>query len=158
LIHIVGTAHSTQMWSDAIKNGTSCDAKRATIEKFQSYLREVAVSLRATAIAEELSRQVVKQRDGGASVAEQVARDLKLQHHYCDPDREERQERHIESTDVAAREEFWLTCLQPLDPNATSIVFVCGADHCETFKAMLDKRKLQAQIHCPDWTLGEPAK
>jgi hypothetical protein len=93
MIYIIGTAHiRTQMWSDVIRNGESLDTDAAIVERFQLYLRDAAISLDASIIAEELSRQVVEDRPGGASVAELVADDLQVAHLYCDPDRDERRE------------------------------------------------------------------
>jgi hypothetical protein len=154
MIYIIGTAHArTQMWSDAIRNGECLDTDAATVEQFQLYLRDAAISLDAAVIAEELSQQVVEDRPGGASVAEQVAHDLQLMHLYCDPDRDERQKLCIKTG--AEREAIWLLRLQRLHPNSTSIIFVCGADHCNSFKAMLDQNELRAQIYCRDWTLND---
>src|SRR5215813_8562823 len=65
MIHIIGTAHSLQCWSDAIKSDIDCDVDLATVERFERYLRDAALSLRATAIAEELSEQSVRERQAG---------------------------------------------------------------------------------------------
>ena len=155
MIYIIGTGHTrTQMWSDAIRNGESLDTDAATVERFQLYLRDASISLDAAVIAEELSRQVVEDRPGGASVAELVAHDLQLTHLYCDPDRDERRELCIRTG--TEREAIWLSRLQRLHPNSTSIIFVCGADHCDSFKAMLDQNELYARIYCGDWTLNHP--
>ena len=62
MIHIIGTDHSkTQFWSDAIRQDRSLDTSAAIVERFKSYLREAATSLKATVIAEENSRQRVDQ-------------------------------------------------------------------------------------------------
>ena len=155
MIYIIGTGHTrTQIWSDAIRNGESLDTDAATVQRFQLYLRNVAISLDAAMIAEELSRQAVEDRPGGASVAELVAHDLRLAHLYCDPGRDERRELCIRTG--IEREAIWLSRLQRLHPNLTSIIFICGADHCDSFKALLDQYELSARIHCSDWTLIDP--
>jgi hypothetical protein len=151
MIHIIGTKHSLQCWSDAIRNGEDCDADPATVERFEQHLQEVAVMLRATVIAEELSQQCVEERQGGASVAKQVADRLGLHHLFCDPNRGERKAGGISTG--PERESFWASCIQPFLPNNISLIFVCGADHSRTFKAMLENCGLQARVHCDDWTL-----
>ena len=49
-------------------------------------MRDAAISLNATTIAEENSKQLVDQLEGGSSVAKKVAEELGLRHAYCDPD------------------------------------------------------------------------
>jgi len=151
MIHIIGTAHSLQCWSDAIKSGIDCDADPAIVERFGRYLHDAALSLRATAIAEELSEQSVRDRQGGASVAKQVAGGLGLRHLFCDPDRGEREALGIST--CRDREDVWASRLEPLSPNDTSIIFLCGANHSDTFKMTLERRGLHARVHCDDWTL-----
>jgi hypothetical protein len=148
MIHIIGTRHSLQYWSDAIRRGEDCDADPATVERFEHYLQDVARSLRATVIAEEMSQQCVEQRQGGASVAKQVANRLGLLHLFCDPDQGERDASH-------EREAFWATRVQPLSPNNTSLIFVCGADHSHSFKGVLESYGLRARVHCDDWPRRE---
>jgi hypothetical protein len=55
MIHIIGTCHSLQIWTDAIRNGESLDARREDVEAFESYLADIARSLKADLIAEEAS-------------------------------------------------------------------------------------------------------
>jgi hypothetical protein len=151
MIHIIGTRHSLQCWSDAIRNGVDCDADSATVERFEHYLQEVAGMLHATVIAEELSQENVEQRQGGASVAKQVADRMGLRHLFCDANRRERESLGISTHD--ARECVWVSRIQPLLPNNISMVFVCGADHSQTFKATLENCGLHVRVHCDDWTL-----
>jgi hypothetical protein len=151
MIHIIGTAHSVQCWSDAIKSGIDCDADPTTVKRFERYLHDAALLLGVTAIAEELSQKAVEQRRGGSSVAKEVARRLGLRHFFCDPDRDEREALGV-STGVD-REAVWASRLEPLSPNETSMIFLCGANHSDTFKRTLERRGLDARIHCDDWTL-----
>ena len=79
MIHIIGTAHErTQYWSDAIRRGELIDTNSEIVQQFELYLREAVDSLAATAIAEELSQQCFKEREGGSSVCKKVADDLGL--------------------------------------------------------------------------------
>ena len=150
MIHIIGTKHSLQCWSEAIKSRIDCDSAPATIERFEHYLRDAALSLRATAIAEELSKEAVEERQGGASVAKLVADCLGLRHLFCDPDAGEREALGISTG--SDREDVWASRLKPLAPNDTSIIFLCGANHSDTFKMTLGRWGLHARVHCDDWT------
>lgn len=150
MIYIIGTEHSkTQFWSDAIRQGISLDTCPAIVEAFEDYLREVATAAGAPVIAEENSQYCVDQMEGGASVAAKVAEGFGLRHVYCDPDREERIRLSIKS--LEEKERVWLKRLQAFSPNKTSIIFICGADHCRTFQALLQQNGLKAQIHCENW-------
>jgi hypothetical protein len=152
LIHIIGTAHArTQFWSDAIQRCQSLDACAATVERFETYVRETAISLRAKVIAEENSEHAVVQLEGGASVAKKVAEELRAHHVYCDPDPSERQALNIQTDED--RETIWMHRIHPFSPNEISIAFICGANHSRTFRALLERNGLQAQIYCQDWMI-----
>jgi hypothetical protein len=147
MIHIIGTAHElTQYWSDAIRRGESID----TNSEIERYLLDAVGSLAATALAEELSQQCVEERVGGMSVCKKVADDLGLRHLFCDPDHDERRELNITTADQ--REDLWVSRVATLVARENSVIFVCGVDHCSTFRAKLERRGLQARIHCDDWT------
>jgi len=183
MIHIIGTRHSLQVWTDAIRNGESLDARREAVEAFESYLADVARSLKVDLIAEEASDTwIAAHGHGASSVAKDVVTSLGIQHLFCDPDTGQRRalglkvgeelrthamtvskETGREWTDVhdaeikkqfSTREAVWLERLEGCGPNNRSIIFVCGADHVDTFKAALDAKNILASIHCRDWTEG----
>ncbi len=152
MIYIIGTAHSkTQFWSDPIRQGESLDTCAAIVERFESYLRGAAISLNATVIAEENSEYRVGLMEGGSSVAKKVAEVLGARHIYCDPDPEERRALNVQNAED--REIIWMHRVQPLFPNGTSIIFVCGADHSLTFRSVLERNGIDARIHCQDFTM-----
>src|SRR5262249_4745513 len=99
-------------------------------------------------------RTVCERKAGGASVAKQVAGGLGLRHLFCDPDRFEREALGIST--CRDREDVWASRLEPLSPNDTSIIFLCGANTSDTFKMTLERRGLHARVHCDDWTLRRP--
>jgi hypothetical protein len=151
MIHIIGTAHGkTQYWSDLIRKAESLDTCPVIVERFESYLQDAAISLNATAIAEENSKQLVDQLEGGSSVAKKVAEELDLRHAYCDPDLDERASLGV-GIHKEDREPIWMDRIQPLSPNETSIIFVCGACHSVSFHSLLERNSLHARIHCQDW-------
>jgi hypothetical protein len=51
------------------------------------------------------------------------------------------------------RETFWATRLAEYNPQANPVVFICGANHSETFHETLGEKGMEARVHCPDWTL-----
>jgi hypothetical protein len=154
MIHIIGTAHSkTQFWSDAIRRGESLDTCTAIVERFESYLSSTAISLNAAVIAEENSEYCVGQMEGGSSVAKKVADELKARHIYCDPDPDPDPEGRRALNIREGREIIWMERVQPLFPNGTSIIFVCGACHSLSFRLLLERNGIDARIHCKDWMI-----
>jgi hypothetical protein len=149
MIHIIGTAHSTQCWSDAVRKNEAANTCRVTVRRFESYLRDAATSLNATVIAEEFSRQLVDKLPGGSSVAEKVPDELGLRHAYCDPDLEERTALNV--TNPEDREPIWMERIRPFSPNDTSIIFVCGATHSVSFHLLIERNGIYARIHCQDF-------
>jgi len=134
-------------------------------------------------IAEEASEEWVGDHGHGASsVAKGVARQLGIRHLFCNPNRDESravglkvgaqlvaQATAISSetgrnwNDIydegvrkqfAIREAFWLGRLGSHDPNNKSIIFVCGADHVDTFPAALNAKEILARIQCREWPEG----
>src|SRR5579862_7637327 len=179
MIHIIGSAHSLQIRSISTLNAAAGTAER--LEEFEKYLQDATETVHATVIAEELSEERVL-RDGpdALSVAKNVATRLSIRHAYCDPNIEERRaiglkagkelaeytkkiakdtggnflEFHSKEVrkNFETREAIWIKRLEKYAPNDTSVIFVCGADHVDTFRAALDKKGLVATVHCRDWT------
>jgi hypothetical protein len=181
MIYIIGTWHQFQMWSDAIRNGETIVPRKEHVEAFEIYLTDVARSLKADMIAEEESAdRVAAFGSGSSSVATVVAKQLGKQHLFCNPTEKQYPElglkcgsemlAHVtilsgqtgcEFADVhaeevrkqfAVREDFWLECLQSHEPNNKTIIFVCGADHVDSFKTGLGAKGILACILCREWT------
>jgi hypothetical protein len=181
MIRIIGTSHSLQVRTDAIRNGESLDATKEGVEAFERYLAGVAKSVKADLIAEEASDEwVARHGPRASSVAKDVATRLGIQHLFCDPDTEQRQsiglkvreklhnavgkeaeETGEEWNDVhnaevkkqfCAREAVWLERLQGCAPHKRSVIFVCGANHVHTFKDRLRSQQILAEIYCADYT------
>jgi hypothetical protein len=53
---------------------------------------------------------------------------------------------------IPVRETFWRKCLESHEPNNKTIIFVCGADHVDSFKAELGAKGILACILCCEWT------
>src|SRR5258706_9714379 len=92
MTNLPGTAHrKSYFWYDPLRDGSSLETCAAIVERFEAYLREAAISLRAKVMAEENSQYMVLRFEGGSSVAKKVAGELRMHHVYCDPDPSERQ-------------------------------------------------------------------
>lgn len=155
MIYIIGTRHSLQVWTDAVRKGESLDASPQEVAAFESYLLNSTQSLNAGIIAEEASEESVAAYVGGSSVAKGVAAQLGIKHLFCDPDTAQRRSIGKVGEELdAAREAVWLEHLEGCDPNNRSVIFVCGAKHVDTFKDRLDSKQILAEIHCADWTEG----
>ncbi len=184
MIYIIGTSHRLQIWSDALRNGEVYGLTRDNVEAFERYLRGVATSLRADVIAEELNDDAIRLCNPGASsVAQGIAVSLGIKHIFCEPDMEERRalgvwdtpefralvikamaeepSRRLEEVrdellkqQFPVRERYWIERLRACEPSEKAIVFVCGADHVDSFKERLEAQGNAASIVCRDWTAG----
>jgi hypothetical protein len=54
-----------------------------------------------------------------------------------------------------AREDFWVGRLKIRGLDKVAVIFVCGADDVDTFKATPGANGIQACIHCRDWPKNE---
>jgi hypothetical protein len=184
MIHIIGMDRYYQVSTDAKREG----AAKQEIARFQRYLSTAAKRLDAKMIAEQASEEWVEGHGPGAmSVASRVAALNNIRHRYCDPDTEERRTCALKTEgelwDIANRvamrtrrnivevwreeisksfqawEAIWLSRLKIRGPGKMTMIFVCGADHADTFKAALQASGLRARIHCRNWPgdmSGEP--
>jgi hypothetical protein len=180
VIHIIGVRHSLQVWTTSIRNGESLDARREDLEAFESYLTATAEASQAGLLAEEMSEERIEVLGPCAtSVAKDVATRLQVEHLFCDPDSNQRraigllvgeelrdqalavsQKTGREWTDVYAeeirgqfsvREELWLQRLMEFHLDATSVIFICGADHVDSFRNRLVARGISCDIISRDW-------
>jgi hypothetical protein len=176
MIHIIGVDRYYQVSTDAKREG----AASKDIARFQRYLSTAAKRLGAQMIAEQASEEWVDGHGPGAlSVARRVAVRNNIRHRYCEPDASERQAcglktegelwdiangiamrtcrnivevwREEISKSVEAWEAVWLSHLKIRGLDKMAVVFVCGADHAETFKAVLRANGIEARIHCRNW-------
>jgi hypothetical protein len=182
MIHIIGTCHKTQVWSELVKKQPLGVVPLAKIKAFQKFVTEAAIRLGAVTIGEEMSEdRMFVYGHNAMSVAQLVARHLKIAHVFCEPNQNERlalglrvgDEMAQHASEIATRtgrafpqvheeevrkqfltrETFWATRLAPYNPEGNAVVFICGADHCATLPETLRQKGFKANIQCPDWTL-----
>jgi hypothetical protein len=181
MIYIIGTWHRFQVWAETIRNGESFGVRKEHVEAFENYLTDLARSLKADMIAEESSEDFVADHGHGAtSVAEDITKQLSIQHLFCNPSKSEYRALGLkfgaemrdhaltisrqtgrEIDDVfdeevrkqsSVREAFWRERLESWGPNNKTIIFVCGADHVDSFKEELGTKGILARIQYREWT------
>jgi len=179
MIHIIGMDRYYQVSTDAKRQA----AAKQEIARFQRYLSTAAKRLGAQMIAEQASEEWIEGHGPGAmSVARRAAVLNNIPHRYCDPDTSERRACGLKAEgelwDIAngiamrtsrnivevwteeikkgfqAWENAWLRRLKVRGLNKMAVIFVCGADHAETFKAVLQANGIKARIHCRNWPDG----
>jgi len=170
-LHIVGTGHHNQFGCGAKPfGGRSCT--HAAAKAFESYLTNLAKTIGAKGITEELNNQALSEVDATISIPQQVARSLSLPHAFCEPDRSEREtlgikdennirgwaflNNALESTiqcqiarHVRKREQEW--CRRILQLSCSPILHICGRDHISTFPSIARCYGMEVQIVHPDW-------
>jgi hypothetical protein len=124
------------------------------------------------AIAEEMSVEALEQHGVHQSICHQVADTLHLGHRYCDPSSQEREAlgvvgesdikmqgffanwepQQVEAAirkSYALRECYWLDQLLQLD--TWPALFICGANHTEAFRALLQANGMVVRVLFTRW-------
>ncbi|MEX3689321.1 hypothetical protein AB3X91_39735 [Paraburkholderia sp. BR14263] len=156
MIHLLGIAHRfqfrpTKNWQEG---GPLIDAMET--ERFEIYLSCWVGNIRPQMLCEEAC--CPRDDEHKQSVASIVAAAFGIEHRFCDPDPDERaamyqQHKTTEGEDRKAgypvREQFWLDRLRP-NIEASSVIFICGANHVGTFGRRLEESGFATAIICSD--------
>ena len=141
--------------------------------QFRKFVDHVCDTYLIRAIGEEMSTEVLQQKQILKSICEIIANSRDLSHKYCDPNNEERSRLGIrgetdirqqgffgnwdeERIEAAVREShqireiYWLQQLLELD--VWPALFVCGANHVSVFARLLTDRGVNVQVEAADWT------
>lgn len=134
-VYLVGVDHRIQ-W---IPQSSGPDWK-ITISDFTDSIRERCYSHSIDLIAEEFSEYLVKLNHAQDSTARRAAKELDLPHLFCDPNPNECQKLGIEpgienDDNYEKREKEWLKRI--IISRKSCILFICGDDHLESFKARI---------------------
>lgn len=170
-IFLIGTSHRFQVANSAIV--------AAHTEAFRVLVRGCAISESVSGIGEEISLAEVQNRDATESVCEEVANALSITHCYCDPNEDERSALGIEQENAilaralisrprgttqeearkhaapliaashAKREAEWLRRLKAV--GLERVLFVCGANHVDSFRYLLERNGYVACVLEHDW-------
>ena len=148
-IYMVGVDHQVQ------HNGpTMIPEREKAISDFYHFLEATAKELRISLMAEEFNEDALEISLATKSTVQQIAKRLGLKHKYCDPTRNTRTQLGIHN-DRDLREEYWLSCLNDA-VEAERILFVCGADHLDTFSQKLTHKGLPVIILPEQFGIGLP--
>lgn len=162
---IIGTRHTFQV------GGEDCPREHA--EALRELLLNACRNWNLRGIAEEMSTEGLINYKGTKSVPFSVATTLGLPYRACDPTLSQRAlagiigpgevlidakmrglsddeaEKRLAVEEIK-REGYWLCELQ--DQNVWPTLFVCGANHINRFKSLLDSAGLPAHVLVEDWT------
>lgn len=134
MIYLLGVDHQVQ------------HARHAQITMiFSFYLSKKIKELNVALIAEEWSVDSSRISNVKTTVPEDLAVKHNLAHLYCDPTDKERKEiGWLSKKDNPVREKFWFDKMKlHIHQN---MIFVCGADHLESFSQLLSDNKCPNEI------------
>ena len=137
-VYLIGVNHLIQHTTHMTK------IKKTSVQKFTAYIHEQVTALQITTIAEEFSEEALR---GAESIARQLAKQLNIEHRFCDPNTEERNKLKIDS--IPKREQVWLERIQDL--KNSKILFICGSLHLNTFKNLLENSDIKTDILSNGW-------
>ncbi|HLC99685.1 MAG TPA: hypothetical protein VJC11_01860 [Patescibacteria group bacterium] len=154
-----------------INHGVQFQKESEQTKKFLAYLKQKTRDLKIVFIVEEWSRDVSRERKVQTTTIEDLARDLKVEHQYCDPGEKERKQlgipsiketegvlglsRWYSSPDASRvqeeqrkfnpiRESYWFDVIR--NKVHSDMIFICGSDHLFTFKELLVKNGCKVKI------------
>jgi hypothetical protein len=162
-VALIGTSHTFQR------------PGHATESEFRKFIGDACAKLKVRAIAEEMSLEALAQQNASESICEQIAKARGWLHRYCDPNDEQRRALNLRgrtcielqgfyggstrqqieqalAADHAIRERYWLEQLFQLD--SWPALFVCGADHIDSFCSMLKNKGVEVNVVVRDWPSG----
>lgn len=164
---LVGTSHKFQL--------PLCG--KSIEQTFFSTIYELSNSYGVNAIAEEMSLEALNEKGATYSIAQQLCNEKSLRHKFVDPTNKERKELGIfQDNDIriegflnnwtpkfidaeilvrgsdasdSIRENFWLSKIKELD--TWPLLFICGADHFNSFADLLRENGVNVVESCKDW-------
>ena len=152
-VYIVATLHRYQGCTrpDRLAKKTELDLFK---DFLKSQIRQVGISLLAEEMSEDaLARFPHPDLPAKQSVPSQVARELNIDHAYCDADAATQKNMGISENNTAndnkERESYWLKRLEEL--NKFPCMFVLGEDHVNSFPALLNESGLQTIVVARKW-------
>ena len=164
-VFLFGTDHRYQR--------RSSDFSEVQHKAFIQKLDDVCDAKLVEAIAEECSLEALKENNIDESVPEIFSKKNGIVHKYCDPNREKRANLNIsQENDIRAsaifnnwsedkiqeeillshnrRESYWMDMLYKL--NQWPVLFICGADHVQSFSHVLRNNDIDVEIIECDWS------
>lgn len=159
-IAVVGTSHAYQLPSNS------------AAPAFEAFIKSLFLSSDFAAIGEEMSIEALSEHGAAISICKRIADERGVRHLYCDPDRQTRHrldirqengiravaqlegvsEQEIRKRIQAShgrREQYWLDRVLELD--SWPVLFICGADHVDSFASKAREHGISAEVLRPDW-------
>ncbi len=170
MIYLVGINHSFQVRTKervSLEQSISLCQNFETACRFEKYLQKLVDQITPEAICEEYNEECLFVYGNGAySIAKNVCDNHKIQHIFCDPNRQERDELYVangttededEKNCFPIRENEWLRRINISLPPDASMLFICGAIHISTFKKrLINTNALTVEVICRDFELDYP--
>lgn len=167
MIYLLGISHNYQTrFFKTFREGVPDYSHIPTECQFDEYLDQLVSDKKPKAICQEESASdlaaLQKIDERAYSIAERVSGSHSIEHVFCDPDQAERNalyaassttEEEDRSRGYPIRESEWLRRIDHLLPD-TLILFICGANHVDTFAQKLDVRKIAVKVICKDLKFG----
>ena len=175
-LYLIGT-HHTYQYGVGSTYANGCTAEEETAFRAQVTARIKQLGLRA--VAEELNEDGLSEHGVCRSVLQDLAGGIGLRHCFCEPSRAERialgvqtendlrvsawindwpqsevQERML--GEFRKRERVWCDRIQQLD--VWPLLFVCGANHVETFSSLLQERSISVYLLEKCWECPSNAR
>ena len=139
-------------------------------------LRDSARNFGITLVAEECSEEALRERNCASTAVQDVAKELEIEHCFCDPDRKQRNALGLEQendirvrsffssnnerairgeveSSLCQREKEWLRRLVEL--SNWPVLFVCGANHVESFTTKLQGHGIEVAVIATNWAPPE---
>ena len=122
-------------------------------EEFRTLIEDSREEHDIKIIAEEMSLDVLHKYGATESSCKQVADSIGIPHLYCDPSYKEQKKlgikqpgRERDPVADAIREDYWLEHI--LKQNSWPVLFICGADHTESFRDLLQANDIVVCMCC----------
>jgi hypothetical protein len=168
---IIGTSHKYQTGTGHFDS--DCESE---LLLFRNLLENTCLTYGVCAVAEELHQDNLPEERAESTVCE-FANTAGLAHVYAEPSSEHRRNNgmpthaeleleaqltnidrrnipRLEQQSMMSRELYWLTKL--LEFNQWPLLFVCGANHVNSFSARLRAHDIAVQVAVVDWDAANP--
>lgn len=173
MIYLVGiNNHNLQ------HNGNNC-ASLVMRNKFCKFLKDKIKKYKITLVAEEFNEDALKISGADIATIQNLADKIKVKHLFCEPIRQERQNKGILSggeilhnklgikferkldknkqkifdkemkKSFGAREKIWFEKIKKHDDE--TIIFLCGIDHIKRFESLLINKKYKPRVITKDF-------
>jgi hypothetical protein len=142
MIYLIGVWHNVQFW-----NESDYRYKQRDINNFSLHLKNMVRKYDVIMIGEEFNKEAMEKNNATHCTTQDVATNLGIMHKWCDPDSRERQ--NCRGDLMRFREEYWFKQISDLADKA--IIFICGSNHLESFRKVIETAGFKTKILSRDW-------